>query len=106
MVLFYSLGFIFLIVTVIYYYAWKDKLRDKNNLKNDWRKFLNSESLNDIKGIVENGDKLIWNKCLSNEQLNKIIDVVNLRINDFPELKTLENNAFNKKLHYNRTFPF
>ncbi|WP_320814113.1 hypothetical protein [Flavobacterium sp.] len=106
MILFYSLGFIFLILTVIYNFVWKDRFRDKNNLKKDWQKFLNSESLNDIKGITENGDKLIWNKYLLNEQLDKIIDVVNLRITEFPELKKLENNAFNKKLHYKRTLPY
>ena len=106
MILFYSLGFTFLVLIVIYNFVWKDRIRDKNNLKKDWQKFLNSESLNDIKGIAQNGDKLIWNKYLLNEQLDKIIDVVNLRITEFPELKKLENNAFNKKLYYKRTLPF
>uniref|UniRef100_UPI00404AAC2E hypothetical protein n=1 Tax=Flavobacterium sp. TaxID=239 RepID=UPI00404AAC2E len=106
MILFYSLGLIFFVLTIIYYYAWKDSLRDKNNLKKDWQKFLNSESSNDIKRIAKYGDQLIWNKYLSNDQLHKIIDVVNLRITEFPELKKLENNAFNKKLRYKRTLTY
>jgi hypothetical protein len=102
MVLIYSIFIIFLISLGIYYYIRKDRQRDKNNLEIDWKNFLKSESLNDIKGIVNYGDKLIWNKYLLNEQLDKIIDVVNSRVTNFPELKKLENNAFNKKLHYNR----
>lgn len=102
MILIYSIFIIFLFSLGIYYYIWKDRQRDKNNLEIDWKNFLKSESLDDIKGIVNYGDKLIWNKYLLNEQLDKIIDVVNSRVTNFPELKKLENNAFNKKLHYNR----
>ena len=106
MMLFYSLGIISLVSIGIYYFIWKDKLSDKKKLEKDWQKFLKSESLNDIKGIASNGDKLIWNKYLLTEQLDQIIDVVNSRISDFPELKKLENNAFNKKLHYDRPLPY
>jgi hypothetical protein len=90
---------------VAYYYIRKDRQRDKNNLAIDWKNFLKSESQNDIKGIEIYGDKLIWNKYLLNEQLDKIIVVVNSRVANFPELKKLENNAFNKRLHYNRILP-
>lgn len=102
MVLIYSIVIIFLISLGIYHYIRKDRQRDKNNLAIDWKNFLKSESQNNIKGIVTYGDKLIWNKYLLNEQLDKVIDVVNSRVANFPELKKLENNAFNKKLHYNR----
>lgn len=106
MILFYSLGIISLISIGIYYFIWKDKQNDKNNLDKDWRRFLKSISLNDMKGIASNGDKLIWNKYLKTEQLDKIIEVVNSKLSDFPELKELENNAFNKKLHFNRPLPY
>jgi hypothetical protein len=105
MVLIYSIFVIFLISIVAYYYIRKDRQRDKNNLAIDWKNFLKSESQNDIKGIEIYGDKLIWNKYLLNEQLDKIIVVVNSRVTNFPELKKLENNAFNKRLHYNRILP-
>lgn len=102
MILFY-LGIISLVIMVIYYFIRKDRLNDKKNLDNDWQKFLKSESLNDVKGIAFNGDKLIWNKYLLSAQLDKIIEVTNSRVEKFPELKKLVNNAYNKKLHYNRT---
>jgi hypothetical protein len=69
-------------------------------LDKDWKKFLKSESLNAIKGIVQNGDKLIWNKYNSKEQLNKTIEVVNTRLNNFQKIKELENNTLNKKLNH------
>lgn len=106
MILFYSLGIISLILLVIYFFIAKDRLNDKMNLEKDWQRFLKSEYLNDIKGIAFYGDKLIWNKYLLTEQLDKIIDVVNLKVSEFPELKKLENNAFNKKLHYDRPLPY
>ena len=105
MTLLYSLGIILIFSIIIYFFIRKDRLNDKRNLELDWENFLKSESLNDIKGIAENGDKLIWNKYLLNEQLDKIISVVNLLVSDFPQLEKLKLNAFNKKLHYNRTMP-
>ena len=106
MILFYTLSIISIIAIGIYYFMWKDRLNDKRNIEKDWQKFLKSESINDIKGIASNGDKLIWNKYLQDKQLDKIIDVVKNKVSDFPELKKLENNAFNKKLHYNRPLPY
>ncbi|WP_375238030.1 hypothetical protein [Aurantibacter sp.] len=106
MVLFYFLGVIFIIALVIYGFIYIDRQNDKKNLKNDWEKFLKSVSLNDVKGIALNGDKLIWNSHLKNDQLNRIINIVNSRVSDFPELEDLKNNAFNKKLHYDRPLPY
>ncbi len=106
MILFYSLGIISLIVIGIYYFIWKDKLNDKKRLEYDWQKFLMSVSENDIKGIAAFGDKLLWNNYLQGEQLNKIIHVVKTKISDFPELIKLEENARNKKLHYDRSLPY
>lgn len=106
MILFYSLGIISLISIGIYYFIWKDRLNDKRCLEKDWQKFLKSDSLNDINGIALYGNKLIWNKYLLTEQLDKIINVVDSRITDFPELKKLELNALNKKLHYDRILPY
>ena len=105
MVLIYSLGIFTLISIGIYYFIWKDRLNDKNNLEKDWQTFLKYESLNDIKGIAICGDKLIWNRYLLPEQLDAIIDVVKSKVSSFPELKILENNAFNKKLHFDRPLP-
>ena len=105
MILFYSLGIISLVSIGIYYFIWKDRMNDKKNLDRDWQRFLKSESLNDIKRIASNGDKLIWTKYLLTEQLDKIIEATNSRVTKFSLLKKLANNAFNKKLHYNRTMP-
>lgn len=106
MILFYSIGSLLLISVGIFILILKDRINDKKNLDKDWQNFLESESLNDIKGIAFYGNKLIWNKYLLNDQLNKIIDVVNSRVSDNPELKKLENNAFNKRLHYDRILPY
>ena len=106
MILIYSLIAIFLISTTVYYFLWKSYQQDKKNLQNDWEKFQKSVSENDITGIAINGDKLIWNKHLLVEQLNEIISVVDSKISNSPELKKLRNNAFNKKLDYNRVFPY
>jgi len=105
MVLIYSLIIISLIFIGIYYFIWKDRIKDRNNLDLDWQMFLKSEDSNDIKRLDYYGNKLIWNKYLQSEQLEKIINVVETRISDYPELKKLENNAYNKKLHYDRIFP-
>ena len=105
MILIYSLVVIFLVTIVIYYFLWKNYQQDKKNLQNDWEKFQKSVSENDIKGMAINGDKLIWNKHLL-EQLNEIISVVDAKISNYPELKKLQNNAFNKKLHYDRVIPY
>ena len=102
MILIYALVVIVLVAIIIYYFLFKDRLNDKNNLEKDWQRFLKSESLNDIKGIAANGDKLIWNTALQAKQLDKIIKVVKARVSKYPELKKLENNAFNKKLHQKR----
>ena len=99
MILIYALGVIAFVAIVIYYFIFNDRLNDNNVLENDWQRFLKSESLNDIKGIAANGDKLIWNTSLQAKQLDKIIEVVKARVSNYPELKKLENNAFNKKLH-------
>lgn len=106
MILIYSLIFIVIISIGINYFLWKDKKLDKKNLDSDWQKFLKAVSINDIKGIEVYGDKLIWNKYLLKEQLNQILDEVNSRVTNYPELKKLENNAINKKLHYNRLLPY
>lgn len=106
MILFYTLGIICLILIGIYYFIWKDRLNDKRCLEKDWQNFLKSDSLNDVEGIALNGNKLIWNKYLLTEQLDKIINVVDSRITDFPELKKLELNALNKKLLYDRILPY
>ncbi|ARV14976.1 hypothetical protein [Polaribacter sp. SA4-12] len=102
MVFFYVLGCISFVAIVIYFFIYKDRLNDKNSLEKEWQRFLKSESLNYIKGIAANGDKLIWNTALQSKQLDKIIEVVKARVSKYPELKKLENNAFNKKLHQNR----
>ena len=65
MILIYALGVIAFVAIVIYYFIFKDRFNDKNNLEKDWQRFLKSESLNDIKGIAANGDKLIWNTSIS-----------------------------------------
>ena len=77
----------------------------KRILEKDWQSFLKYESLDDIKGIAICGDKLIWNRYLLPEQLDAIIEVVKSKASSFPELKILENNAFNKKLHFDRPLP-
>ena len=105
MILIYSLIAIFLVTMVIYYFLWKNYQQDKKNLQNDWEKFQKSVSENDSKGMAINGDKLIWNKYLTKEQLEEIITVIDSRISNYPELKKLQNNAFNKKLHYDRVIP-
>ena len=105
MILFYSLVIISLISIGIYYFIWKSKAKDKRNLDKDWQEFLKAESINNIKGIASNGDKLVWNKYLQIKHLDKIIEVTNSRVDKFPVLKKLANNAYNKKLHYNRTLP-
>jgi hypothetical protein len=100
-ILFLSIGILVLIVLIIQYFLWKDK----NSLNYYWQKFLDSESNNDMRGLKFNGEKLIWNKYLKNEQLEKIIDVVNSRVKNYPTLKRLANDAYNKKLHYDRILP-
>lgn len=106
MILIYSLIAIFLVTMVIYYFLWKNYQQDKKNLQNDWEKFQKSVSENDDKGMAINGDKLIWNKYLTKEQLEEIITVIDSRISNYPELKKLQKNAFNKKLHYDRVIPY
>ena len=106
MILIYSLVTIFLVTMVIYYFLWKNYQQDKKNLQYDWEKFQKSVSENDSKGMTINGDKLIWNKYLTKEQLEEIITVVDSKISNYPELKKLKNNAFNKKLHYDRVIPY
>ena len=96
---------IVLVGVLIQYFLWKDRTNDRKVLDEDWNKFLKSESLNDIKGIALNGDKLIWNKHLTKKQLDKIIEIVNSRVARYSELEKLKNNAYNKQLHYNRTSP-
>ena len=105
MVLIYSLVILFLVTIIIYYFLWKDRLQDKKNLEKDCQRFRKSVSINDIKGIAIHGDKLIWNTYLRKEQLKEIIDVVDLKVSNYPALKELKNNAFNKKLHYDRIIP-
>ncbi len=102
MTLFYSLCVISLIAFAVNYFIWSSWKKDKVNLEKDWQKFLKSELLNDRKGIVENGEKLIWNKHLTKEQLQSIITIVNSNINKYPELEELKNLAFNKELNYKR----
>ncbi|WP_340154722.1 hypothetical protein [uncultured Winogradskyella sp.] len=106
MILFYVLGFILFIALIGYFFLFKDKLKDQENLKNHWQKFLKVKSLNYISGINVYGTQLIYNKFLLTKQLEEIISVVNSRISDFPELKKLKEAAFNKKLHYNRTLNY
>ncbi|GAA4803793.1 hypothetical protein [Litoribaculum gwangyangense] len=90
---------------LIQYFLWRDRINDRRVLDKHWNKFLKSESLNDIKGIAFYGDKLIWNKHLTKEQLKKIIELANSKVARYSELDKLKNNAYNKKLHYDRIFP-
>ncbi|WP_299106720.1 hypothetical protein [uncultured Winogradskyella sp.] len=103
MVLFYVLGSIVFIALTGYFFLFKDRFKDKENLEKHWRQFLKAKSLNDIKGIDIYGTQLIYNKFLLANQLEEIISVVNSKILDFPELKKLKEATFNKNLHYNRT---
>jgi ATP-dependent Zn protease len=103
-ILFLSIGILILIAIIIQYFLWKDRMKDKNSLNHYWQKFLESESNNNVRDLKFNGEKLIWNKYLKNEQLEKIIDVVN-RVKNYPTLKKLANDAYNKKLHYDRILP-
>ena len=105
MVLFYSLGLILLFASIVYFYVWKDNSKDRANLEGQWNEFIKAVDANDLKKIKMSGNKLIFNKYLGNQKLNFLIEVINTKSAEFPELKELGLYAFNKKLHYDRIFP-
>ena len=85
MILFITFGLALFVGLLIQYFLWKSRKKDKNAIKDDWKKFLNASAKNNIGEINYYGGRLIWNKYLKQEQLKL--------------------DAFNKQLHYNRTMP-
>ena len=80
-------------------------MQDKQTLPENWDKFKAAIAKNNIYEIKYFGDKLIWNKYLKQYQLTKIIEIVDSKIERYPELEQLKLDAFNKQLHYDRPLP-
>ena len=102
---FITLGIIVLLASIPYYFIFKSERKDKELIDSQWKNFLRAVDKNNISEIISYGDKLIWNKYLKRDQLSKIIEVVKLRIDNYPELEKLKLDAFNKKLDYDRILP-
>ena len=105
MLLFLSLSCIALVGITIYTLIYRSKKRDKATLKKHWNLFLEAKKINNIPAIQLYGDKLIWNHHLQKGQLAQIIECIDDRIQKFPHLNKLRNDAFNKQLHHNRILP-
>ncbi len=88
-------------ISLVFHFLYKKKkTKEDSHYDSDLTKFYKAVDLKDIKGINHFGKLVIWNTNLKYTDLELIASKLRVLVKEYPELKKLENIAFNKKLGY------
>jgi hypothetical protein len=97
--------FAFIGIILVQVYLYYDRKKQRANYPILWQEFEACIKFKVYNGILLSGNKLVFNKHLSQEHLTIIFKTAAELELKFPEFIELRLNAYNKQLHYNRTFP-
>ena len=97
--------FAFIGIILVQVYLYFDRKKQRTNYPILWQEFEVCIKFKVYNGILSTGNKLVFNKYLSQEHLTIIFNTATELELKLPEFKELRLNAYNKQLHYNRTFP-
>ena len=92
----------FLFSGSFFWFYHRKKQHTKPTLSIDLKHFKKAHEINDIKGIINYGNKIFYNLNLDNTALLVLDRIISERIKKHPELEELRLLIYNKKLDWHR----